>query len=53
VARAGLEESLMRSEEAATDYERVYQLAFKTRSGWKKSPKSEARQGRADDVSLL
>jgi len=50
VARAGLEERLMRFDEAATDYERVYQLAFKDPKWMEKVAEIRARQGRADDV---
>ena len=50
VARAGLEERLMRFDEAAADYERVYQLAFKDPKWMEKVAAIRARQGRADDV---
>ena len=50
VARAGLEERLMRFDEAAADYERVYQLAFKDPKWMEKVAEVRARQGRADDV---
>ncbi len=48
-ARAGLEERLMRLDEAAADYERVYQLAFKDPKWMEKVAEIRARQGRADD----
>ena len=50
LARAGLEERLMRFDDAATDYERVYQLAFKDPKWMEKVAEVRARQGRADDV---
>ena len=49
-ARAGLEERLMRFDEAAADYERVYQLAFKDPKWMEKVAEIRARQGRADDA---
>lgn len=50
VARAGLEERLMRFDDAATEYERVYQLAFKDPKWMEKVAEVRARQGRADNV---
>jgi cellulose synthase operon protein C len=50
VARAGLEERLMRFDDAAADYERTYQLAFKDPKWMEKVAEVRARQGRADDV---
>ena len=50
MARAGLEERLMRFDEAAADYERVYQLAFKDPKWMEKVAEIRARQGRADDA---
>ncbi|MGA9797532.1 MAG: tetratricopeptide repeat protein, partial [Terriglobales bacterium] len=50
VARADLEERLMRFDDAATDYERIYQLAFKDPKWMEKVAGVRARQGRADDV---
>ncbi len=50
VARAGLEERLMRFDDAAADYERVYQLAYKDPKWMEKVAEVRARQGRADDV---
>jgi cellulose synthase operon protein C len=50
VARAGLEERLMRFDDAAADYERVYQLAFKDPKWMEQVAQVRARQGRADDV---
>ena len=49
-ARAGLEERLMRFDEAASDYERVYELAFKDPKWMEKVAEIRARQGRADDA---
>ena len=49
-ARAGLEERLMRFDEAAADYERVYELAFKIPRWMEKVAEIRARQGRGDDV---
>ena len=49
-ARAGLEERLMRFDEAAGDYERIYQLAFKDPKWMEKVAEIRARQGRADDA---
>jgi predicted Zn-dependent protease len=50
VARAGLEERLMRFDDAVTDYERVYQLAYKDPKWMEKVAEVRARQGRTDDV---
>jgi cellulose synthase operon protein C len=50
VARAGLEERLIRFDDAAADYERVYQLAFKDPKWMEKVAEVRAREGRADDV---
>ena len=50
VARAGLEERLMLFDEAAADYERIYQLAFKDPKWMEKVAEIRARQGRADDA---
>jgi predicted Zn-dependent protease len=50
VARAGLEERLMRFDDAAADYERIYQLAFKDPKWMEKVAEIRAREGRADDV---
>jgi predicted Zn-dependent protease len=49
-ARAALEERLMRFDEAAADFERVYQLAFKDPKWMEKVAEIRARQGRADDA---
>jgi len=50
VARSGLEERLMRFDDAAADYERVYQLAYKDPKWMEKVAEVRARQGRTDDV---
>ena len=50
IARAGLEERLMRFDDAAADYERVYQLAYKDPQWMEKVAEIRARQGRADDA---
>ncbi len=49
-ARAGLEERLMRFDDAAADYERIYQLAFKDPKWMEKVAEVRARQGRAESV---
>jgi tetratricopeptide (TPR) repeat protein len=49
-ARANLEERLMRFDDAAADYVRIYQLAFKDPNWMEKVAEVRARQGRADDV---
>jgi tetratricopeptide (TPR) repeat protein len=49
-ARAGLEERLMRFDDAATDYERLYPLAFKDPKWMEKVAEVRARQGKAGDV---
>ncbi len=50
IARAGLAERLMRFDEAVSDYERVYQLAYKDQKWMEKIAEVRARQGRADDA---
>jgi predicted Zn-dependent protease len=50
VARAGLEERVMRFDDAAADYERVYQLAYKDPKWMEKVAEVRARQGRTADV---
>ncbi len=49
-ARANLEERLMRFDDAAADYQRIYELAFKDPKWMEKVAEVRARQGRADDV---
>ena len=50
IARAGLEERLMRFEEAATDYEHIYQLAYKDPQWMEKVAAVRARQGETKKV---
>jgi cellulose synthase operon protein C len=49
-ARAGLEERLMRFDEAAADYERIYQLAYKDPQWMEKVATVRARQGKTKEV---
>jgi predicted Zn-dependent protease len=49
-ARAGLEERLMRFDDAASDYERVYQLAYKDPQWMAKVAEVRARQGKTKEV---
>jgi len=49
-ARAGLEERLMRFDEAAADYERTYQLAYKDPQWMEKVATVRARQGKTKEV---
>ena len=49
-ARAGLEERLMRFDEAASDYEHVYQLAYKDPRWMEKVAEVRARQGKIKEV---
>lgn len=49
-ARAGLEERLMRFDDAVADYERLYQLAYKDPQWMEKVAEARARQGRDRDV---
>ncbi len=50
IARAGLEERLMRFDEAATDYEHIYQLAYKDPQWMEKLAAVRARQGKVKEV---
>ncbi len=50
IARAGLEERLMRFDEAAADYEHTYQLAYKDTQWMEKVAAVRARQGRIKEV---
>lgn len=50
IARAGLEERLMRFDDAAVDYEKIYQLAYKDSQWMEKVAAIRARQGRVSDV---
>jgi tetratricopeptide (TPR) repeat protein len=49
-ARAELEERLMRFDDAATDYERIYQLAYKDPQWMEKLATVRARQGKVKEV---
>ena len=49
-ARAGLEERLMRFDEAAADYEHIYQLAYKDPQWMEKVAAVRARQGKTKEV---
>ncbi|HET6177372.1 MAG TPA: hypothetical protein VFE61_10595 [Candidatus Sulfotelmatobacter sp.] len=49
-ARAGLEERLMRFDEAAADYEHIYQLAYKDPQWMEKVASVRARQGKTKEV---
>lgn len=54
IARATLEERLLRFDDAASDYEHLYQLAYKDPKWMEKIAEVRARQGRsADAVSAL
>jgi len=54
IARATLEERMLRFDEAASDYERLYQLAYKDPKWMEKIAEVRARQGRnADAVAAL
>jgi hypothetical protein len=48
VARAGLNERLMRFDDAVTDYDRIYQLAYKDPKWMEKIAEVRARQGQVD-----
>jgi hypothetical protein len=50
LSRAGLEERLMRFDDAAADYERVYPLAYKDPQWMEKVAEIRARQGKAADA---
>ena len=50
IARAGLEERLMRFDEAAADYEHIYQLAYKDPQWMEKVAAVRARQGKTTEV---
>jgi cellulose synthase operon protein C len=49
-ARANREERLMHFDDAAADYQRLYELAFKDPKWMEKVAEVRARQGRANDV---
>ncbi|HVI79866.1 MAG TPA: hypothetical protein VM715_17220, partial [Candidatus Acidoferrum sp.] len=50
IARAGLEERLMRFDQAAADYEHIYQLAYRDPQWMEKAAGVRARQGRVPDA---
>ena len=50
IARAGLEERLMRFDDAIADYEKIYQLAYKDPQWMLKVAEIRARQGKGDMV---
>lgn len=50
IARATLEERLLRFDDAASDYEHVYQLAYKDAKWMEKIAEVRARQGRSEDA---
>ena len=50
IARAGLEERLMRFDEAASDYERIYQLSYKAPQWMEKVATVRARQGKTQQT---
>ncbi len=50
VARAALEERLMRFDDAVSDYDHIYQLAYKDPQWMAKVAEARARQGRDGDV---
>jgi cellulose synthase operon protein C len=49
-ARAGLAERLMRFDDAAADYEKIYELAYKDPQWMEKIAEIRARQGRTNDA---
>jgi cellulose synthase operon protein C len=49
-ARAGLEERLMRFDEAVSDYEHIYQLAYKDPQWMEKVAAVRARQGKTNET---
>ncbi len=49
-ARAGLEERLMRFDDAVSDYQRIYQLAYKDPQWMEKVAEVRARQGKNSEV---
>ena len=50
IARAGLAERLMRFDDAVSDYERIYQLAYKDPKWMEKIAEVRARQDRTEDA---
>jgi cellulose synthase operon protein C len=51
IARAALSERLMRFDDAAGDYERIYQLTYRDPQWMEKIAEVRARQGRNDDAA--
>jgi len=50
IVRAGLEERLMRFDEAAADYQRIYELAYKDPQWMQKLASIRARQGKTKEA---
>ena len=50
IARAGLAERLMRFDDAVSDYEKLYDLAYKDPQWMEKVAETRARQGRTQDA---
>jgi predicted Zn-dependent protease len=50
IARASLAERLMRFDDAVSDYERIYQLAYKDANWMEKIAEVRARQGKTEDT---
>ncbi len=50
IARAGLEERLMRFDDAASDYDRIYNLAYRDPQWMEKIAVVRARQGKVNDA---
>ena len=50
IARAGLSERLMRFDDAVSDYQRIYQLAYQDPKWMEKIAEVRARQGRTEDA---
>src|SRR5260370_29208411 len=50
IARAGLEERLLRFDEAISDYQRIYELAYKDPQWMEKVAETRARQGKTKET---
>ena len=50
ISRAGLEERVMRFEDAIADYERIYQLTYRDPQWMEKIAETRARQGRTNET---
>lgn len=50
IARVGLEERLLRFDEAISDYERIYELAYKDPQWMEKVAETRARQGKTKET---